>query len=120
MKIIELLKRKGLFANDIRQRFKNGQIKLNGELIQDIDLDVELVEKIVDEKVSKEPIIIDAGDFIFSLLKMNKIFGTQLKMFDFETLSESNVNCELKDILSDFFIIRFSKKDIIVVKKRKV
>lgn len=120
MKIIEILKQKGLFANDIRIRFKNNQIKLNGEPTQDVDLDVELIEKIVDDIVIKEPTIIDAGDFIFSLLKKNPMFVLQLKMFDFETLSESNVNCELKNILNNFFIIRFSKKDIIVVKKRKV
>ena len=111
MKIIDILKQKGLFANDIRARFKNNQIKLNGEITQDVNLNIELDEK-------NNAIIIDVGDFIFSLLKKNKMFGIQLKMFDFETMSESNVNCELKEILNNFFIIRFSKKDIIVVKKK--
>jgi len=41
MKISEFLKNQGLFSNEIKDRFKNGQIKINGEVIKtDIELDI--------------------------------------------------------------------------------
>jgi len=104
MKISEVLKSMGLFSNDIRQRFKNGQIKINGEITNDIELDI-------------KGEILNAGEFLFKLILENKIFGKQLRIFDFEILPDSNLDNELKNILSKFFIIRFSKKDIILVEK---
>jgi len=110
MKISEILKSRGVFANEIRQRFNNGQIKLNGESTENVDLYVKFDGE-------GELIVHEVGVFIFNLILKNKLFGLQLRFFDFETLSNSNLDNELKNIFSKFFIIRFSKKDIILVEK---
>lgn len=110
MKISEILKQRGVFANEIRSRFKNGQIKLNGETTENIDLDVKL-------DGAGNLTIHNLGEFLFSVISQNKIFALQLQIFDFESLPESNLDNELKNIFSKFFIIRFSKKDIILVEK---
>lgn len=34
MKLFDILKQQGLFANDIRMRINNGQISINGEIIK--------------------------------------------------------------------------------------
>jgi len=112
MKISEILKLRGVFANEIRSRFKGGQIKLNGEKTDNLDLNVKFDN-------DGELITHDIGIFIFNLISKNKMFGTQLQIFDFETLPDSNLDNELKNIFSKFFIIRFSKKDIILVEKLK-
>lgn len=121
MKISEILKRKGLFANDIRQRFKNGQIKLNGEVTTDIDLDIKPLKDEHQCKMWKnvESGIFDAGDFIFFLIKNNNLFKLQLQIFDFESIPNSNLKNDLKKELDNFFIIRFSKKDVILVYRNK-
>jgi hypothetical protein len=113
MKISEILKLHGLFANDIRQRFNNKQIKLNGEPSVNVDLDVEL--KINDNGDIDG--IITAGDFIFNLISDNPLIIPQLKIFDFETLSESNINNKLTKVLKNYFILRFSKRDVIILTK---
>ena len=110
MKISEILRSRGLFANDIRQRFKNKQIKLNGEPTLDIELNVELNDE-------DEVVIETAGNFLFKLIKNKPEFILPLQIFDFETLSDSNINNELTSTLRHFFILRFSKKDTLVMKK---
>jgi len=112
MKISEILKQRGVFANEIRSRFKNGQIKLNGEKTNNLDLDVKFDD-------ADNLIVHDVGEFIFKIISQNDVFASQLKIFDFETITESNLDNELKNIFSKFFIIRFSKKDIILVEKTK-
>ncbi len=113
MKISEILKQRGLFANEIRSRFKNGQIKLNGEKTDNLDLNVKFDDV-------GNLFIHDIGVFIFDLISQNKIFALQLKFFDFETLPISNIDNELKIVFNKFFIIRFSKKEVILVEKNKI
>lgn len=111
MKISEILKLRGIFANEIRQRFNNGQIKLNGESTENVELNVKFDD-------DGEIIVHEIGEFIFNLIKDNNLFGLQLRFFDFETIINSNLDNELKNVFSKFFIIRFSKKDIILVEKK--
>jgi hypothetical protein len=113
MKISEILKLHGLFANDIRQRFNNKQIKLNGEATLNVDLDVDVK---MDDGGDVEGII-SAGDFIYNLISDKPSFILPLQIFDFETLSDSNINSELVTIFQKIHILRFSKKDIIVLTK---
>jgi hypothetical protein len=35
MKLFDILKQQGLFANDIRMRINNGQININGNVVKD-------------------------------------------------------------------------------------
>lgn len=115
MKLFDILKQSGLFANDIKVRIKNNQITLNGEIVKsDLDLDIELVENDKGEKIAN---IIETGSFIVSLIKKNKIFGTQMKIFGFENLFDSEIKNELTDILREFIFIKTSKKENFILKK---
>ena len=54
MKISEILKQRGLFAKDIKQRFQQRQIKINDEIVDDIDISIHQ--------------IFDGADWLFSKL----------------------------------------------------
>jgi len=73
MKLFDILKQSGLFANDIKLRIKNSQITINGEIIKDnIDLDIELIEN-TDLDIENTAKIINADDFLFWTLKGTNI-----------------------------------------------
>ena len=42
---------------------------------------------------------------------------TQLKIFGFENLFDSNIDNELTKILNEFILIKISKKDSFILKK---
>lgn len=184
MKLFDILKQQGLFSNDIKNRIKNNQISINGEIVKaDLDLNIRtvaddarvLVENlaIIDNsiiaisfnklgsKINNIPkhlieeiedvfsklnintsellkinvgeikeilndflsqkiniaVIKESGDFICELGKINPIFMTQLKLFGFENLFDSNIKNDLTDILNKFILIKLSKKDSIILKK---
>ncbi len=116
MKISEILKQNGIFSNDIRQRFKNKQIKLNGEIVSNIDLDIELIPSKNDDSVDVAKTVV-AGDFISNIIKNDTTIFSKLQIFDFETLSDSNINSELKSMFDNFLILRFSKVDVLFLTK---
>ena len=111
-----------IFSRDIKQRFKNGQIKIDGKIVRDdINLDIiPLIDKhhimmYLDTKSD----ILDAGDFIFNLIQVDEIFKQQLMIFGLEDIKLSNIKNDLTRILDNFFIIRISKKDIFIIKKKQ-
>lgn len=132
MKISDFLKVQGVFSNEIKARFSNGQIRINGEIIKtDIDLNV----FIPDTSKKFSPVVdipIDAGDWIFQnlvfvLSKENKdklFFITNL--FDIETLFSGGCqinNTPVEEILPELNImkghifLRTSKKQMYILKK---
>lgn len=183
MKLFDILKQQGLFSNDIKNRIKNNQISINGEIVKaDLDLNIRtvaddakvLLEKLanidssiipisfkLDRKFNNIPtelieeienifnrlninlsellkinigeikeilndflsqqlniaVIKESGDFICELGKINSTFMTQLKLFGFENLFDSNIKNDLTDILNEFILIKLSKKDSIILKK---
>ena len=75
MKLFDILKQSGLFANDIKLRIKNNQITINGDVIKDnIDLNINME--------GEEAIIIDATDFLFWMLRADDIIKTEIKLKD--------------------------------------
>lgn len=112
MKLIDILKQQGLFTNDIKVRFKNNQITLNGEIIKsDIELDIEVKEN--DETAN----VLESGSFIVNLIKQNNIFELQMKIFGFENLFDSNIQNELTEILKGFIFVKTSKKESFILKR---
>lgn len=109
-----------IFSRDVKQRFKNGQIKVDGEIVkEDIDLNIVTLNDphhvMMWESVKSN--IVDGGKFIFDLIKIDEIFKLQLMIFGLEDIKQSNIKNDLTEILDNFFIIRISKKDIFVIKK---
>jgi hypothetical protein len=130
MKISEFLKTQGVFSNDIKNRFKTNQIKINGEIIKDdINLDVVFTHN--------NPMFItnvnyDAGNWIFNnlILKLSESKKKQLfniiNLFDIETLFSGD--CKLNNIpveeilpelniLKNYIFLKISKKQSFVFKK---
>jgi len=111
-----------IFSRDIKQRFKNGQIKVDGKPItEDIDLNIKnLPEPHHVMMFNIKSGFIDAGEFICNILKVdhNEIFKNQLMIFGFEDIKQTNIKNDLTEILDNFFIIRISKKDIFVIEKK--
>ena len=104
--LTDILKERGIFSKEIRTRFANGQIKVNGiPMTEDIDIG--------DVDVS----MLDIGEFIFSLMN-NNVWALRLKMFGLEELMSSNITNDLTEFLKNFLVVRTSKKDVFVVKRK--
>jgi hypothetical protein len=64
MKLFDILKQQGLFANDIIMRINNGQISINGEIIKEnVEMNVKMDE-------FSNANIIEAGRFICKLIML--------------------------------------------------
>lgn len=100
--LTDILKNRGIFSNEIKARFKQKQIKVNGEVIEN-DIDIEMDS------------ILDVGDFVFSLMR-NNVWKLRLQIFGLEGLFGSNIKNDLTEFLKQFKIVRTSKKDIFVIK----
>jgi hypothetical protein len=117
MKISDILKGEGVFSNEIKSRFSNGQIRLNGEVVKS-DIDLGNIE------------IIEAGEWIFNLItplskeKKNILFFI-IDLFSVETLFSGD--CQINDkpienILPELNIIKkckflkASKKQMFIIK----
>jgi len=116
MKLIEILKKYGLFSNDIRQRLKNGQISINGiQIKENINLDI-----LVDNNNNIR--IIESGNFISKLLLSGKKyllpFKEQLNIFGFENLFETNIDNTLTQFLDQYLFIKISKKESFLLEKK--
>lgn len=114
MKLFEILKQQGLFSSDLKARFKNKQITINGEVASiDVDLDIETIE---DVSGAVKVDVINSGVFIFNLLKTNSNFSHQMIIFGFENLFNSNIKNSLTDILDQFILIKISRNDSFLLK----
>jgi len=116
MKITEILKYVGLFSEDINQKFKNNQIILNGEIVnEDIDLNVSE--------------IIDAGEWLSKYICSMSL--TPLRTFkilchiaEIDNIFADGC-CTFNDIpihtvypeLNEYLFLRISKKQSYVLKK---
>ena len=116
MKIFDILKQRGLFSNDIKDRIKRKQITINSDLVEsNLDLNIEL-------DINNKAIIIESGEFLYDLLgsdliKSNQNFLILLEILGFEGLFDSNIRNELTSKLDEFIIVRISKKETFLLKK---
>ena len=107
MKLYDLLKEYGMFANDIRKRLQDNQILVNGEP-KEGSYDLGNIAK-----------IFDMGFFLEVLYKSpnyNK-YKSQIEIFGLDSLmgGESNIKNELTDFLTNYKMIQISKESIIFV-----
>lgn len=63
-------------------------------------------------------LIIESGRFVADTIKLNTIFIQQLKIFGFENLFDSNIKNDLTDILNKHILIKISKKDSFILKRK--
>lgn len=101
MTIYDLLKEYGYDANDLRARFKNKQIELNGEV----------ANKNTDIGFAKE--VYDQGFFLAKLyeLPFYSDFADQLVFVGLENLihGESNIKNDMTEFLKDYNMLKVSK-----------
>jgi hypothetical protein len=105
MKISDLLKQQGIFSAEIKTRFKNKQIQLNGEVVTDIDVgDVD---------------VLDAGDFVFDMIrKHGQTMFTFFQMVGLENAFDTNMKNNITQILSSFSFLKTSKRECFILSKR--
>lgn len=101
MTVYDLLKEYGYDANDLRARFKNKQIELNGDV----------VDKNTDIGFAKE--VFDQGFFLAKLyeLPFYSDFSDQLSFIGIENLihGESNIKNDMTEFLKDYNMLKVSK-----------
>ena len=117
MKISEILKNQGVFSKDIKQRFQQNQIRINGESVQDIDIPVHCIFDGADwffinffsklNKDQKEMLI----RLIFFTDSLETLFdgGFSINDVSFETLLP-----ELS-ILKEYLFLRTSKREFLII-----
>ena len=132
MKISDFLKNQGVFSNEIKARFQNGQIRVNGEVIKN-DIVLNFNDPTPPPKFSSPVVDIpyEAGDWIFQNLitKMTKekkdILFTICNLFDIETIFSGGCqigNKPIEDILPELNVIKnhiflkASKKQFFILK----
>ena len=137
MKISEFLKNQGLFSNEIKDRFKSGQIKINGEILRE-DKDLPFKDPTPDPRFnfrqfSPNSILppYEAGEWIFVNLitkmtpEKKKILFLFVNIFDLETIFSGGcmINDKpIEDILPELnvikghFFLRVSKKQSFILK----
>ena len=109
-----------IFSRDIKQRFRNGQVKVDGEVIKE-DIDIPVMNMNDTHQVfgfGQKNGFIGVGNFIFDLIQIDDVFKHQLMIFGLEDIKQTNIKNDLTGILDNFVIIRISKKDVFVLKKK--
>lgn len=121
IKISDLLKNEGVFSKEIKARFQNNQIKLNGETVKD-DIEFDIVESVPP---------IEAGEWIFTKLlsklteDRKKIFLFFVDLFGIDVMFSGDCqinNKPIEDILPELnemkghILLKTSKKQMFVLK----
>ena len=100
----------GLFSKDLKIRFGNKQIKLNGETVnKDHELDV---ARDSGGNIIKE----ELGDFIFHNIIPNDVWTKRVEIFGIENLFDSNIENDLNEFLKEFILIKTGRNQSIVIK----
>jgi hypothetical protein len=107
MTIFDILKAHGLPSNEIKQRFSNNQIKINGDVVKEnIDLEVEDSFMEIDDFFSSHDV-----KTLSKILLLKCVCESVGDMFD------TNLS-GVAQYLKGFVCLTFSKKDhIILIKK---
>ena len=113
--IHDILKKQGLFVNDIKLKIKNGQIKLNGEVITNgaLELNIEW-----DETTKFE----NLGDFVFKIIQMSPkhseiINGMWAAGIEVDVMGEVNFTNDIVNLFKKVYVIRTSKREVFIIKK---
>lgn len=102
LKLSDIIKIEGVFANDIRTRFKNNQISINNEVVKD-NLTINLTK------------ITEAGVWIANNISKNPIWIQRCKLFGFENLFDSNIENDLTNFLKSFKLLKISKIEMFIL-----
>lgn len=121
MKISDIMRNQGVFSKDIKQRFQQKQIKINGEITDDIDIHVHL--------------IFDGADWFFThffsklTIKERRIFEVLVNFSEsLESLFDGGFtlnNKPFEQILpplrtfNNHIFIRVSKRDFFIVELKR-
>jgi hypothetical protein len=112
MKLHKILLVHGIFSQDIKNKVKCGQLKLDGEIVTDSNIDLDIFYDEEDEKFN----FMDLGDFVFYLIRSSKECRNQLFL-----LKDLNINLdEISNCgLSGKIIEEFKKVHVLKVSKRE-
>ena len=92
-----------MFSKEIKARFANGQIMVNGEQING-DIDVPFAG------------MMEMGEFMNHIVK-NRIWLLRVHIFGFDALFNGNIKNDLTEFLKQFILVRTSKKEQFIIIK---
>lgn len=97
-------------SKELKARFANGQIKVNNEVIKDMNFEIEVMPETCQ----------DLGEFLFYDKAIASWF-TPLRMiiFDIRDMFDANIKHPSLAKLNDYTLVSWSKKDEFVFKKIK-
>lgn len=99
----ELLKLCNIPMSEIRKRFENKQIKINGETCTDINLELVFAT------------CLDPEEFAFYIMENFPNNYKLLQLFSFKDIQFSNIENPLVEFLNKCNFLYFSKKEFIVL-----
>lgn len=103
VRLNEIMKQRGIFSKEIKQRFSNGQVTVNGEVV---GIDFELPFSA----------LIEIDDFM-SIISENSMWVLRMHIFGIETLFDCNIKNDLTEFLNGFQFVKLSKKERFIIKK---
>ncbi len=108
----------GIFSQDIKNKVKNGQLKLDGETVTDSNIDLDIFF----DKDDKNFKFMDLGDFVFHLIMSSKECRNQLFLLkDLGISLEEISNCGLSGMVVEQFkkvhVLKISKRESIILIK---
>ena len=103
IRLNEIMKQRGIFSKDIKQRFSNGQVTVNGDVVG-IDFELSFSS------------LIEIEDFI-SIISENSMWVLRMHMLGIETLFNCNIKNDLTKFLEGFQFVKISKKERFIIKK---
>jgi hypothetical protein len=100
----------GIFSKDLKVRFGNKQIKLNGETV-DKDHELNVARDEAGNFITEE-----LGDFIFHNIIPNEVWTKRVELFGLENLFNSNIQNDLTEFLKQFAVIKTGRNKLTVIK----
>jgi hypothetical protein len=118
-----ILKIHGLFVQDINVKLKNGQIRLDGEVVTDSSIDIGDVVVGDPNPRFKNPFKFqDFGDFIFNLVKDKEnrdfLVGVKDAGLDIDSVGTMSNGHKVVSEFRKVHILRISRREAIVLTKK--
>ena len=114
--IQKILLKHGLFSQDIRIKIKNEQIKLNGEVVTDSNMKLDIEFDEFDRDFSFQGL----GDFLFNIIRKGGL-GRRLLIASWEagieidSLGKTGIENNLVEVFRLIYILRVSRREAIIL-----
>lgn len=110
IKLYDVLKGTGLNSKDIRQRFNNKQIKINGRVVKNMNQELNIVDAIYD---ADEWLCAHDTELMKKISGLRYLFDSFGEMFQLQT----NIDSEALRYMKSFLLLEVDKKTFYILMK---